>query len=247
MDEKLKERFAFPQSRGCSAMPIFLMLLFWVVFTASNGSAAGREKNGEAEAEEISVGSLVAMDVRHTVFEIIEGEGKGRKVSMTLKPAADKDAWILSFEGMYRFFLHRSPDGPVEIHKMELLEEKKRIAFSPPFTLIPVVQERDHLPQTGRVDIYDIENGKKAHQGEYTETFKDLRRADFTTPDGAKPGYLQENEFFIDLVFANIEIDLEIGWSDDRKLVYWRPTKTIEKIGLFTESSFRELAVSESP
>lgn len=245
----MKERYAFPNFRSRS-VSILLMLLFWIGFSASNSSdssAAGREKNSQAGAEEISVGALVSMESRHTVFEIIEGKGKGGKVSMTLKPAADKDAWVLTFEGLYRFFLHRSPEGAVRIKNMELLEKQKRIAFFPPFELIPIVQDRDQGSKTGRVDIFDMEDGEKAHQGEYTQHFKDLRRADFKTPDGAETGYLQRNGILIDLVFANIQIDLEIGWSDDQKLVYWRPTRTIEKIGLFTETNFRELAVSESP
>jgi len=107
---------------------------------------------------------------------------------------------------------------------MELLEKQKRIAFYSPFELIPIVQDRNQASKTGRVDIIDMENEKMTHQGEYTQHFKGLRRAYFQIPEGAKTGYLQRNGILIDLFFANIQVDLEIGWSDDRKLVYYHPS-----------------------
>ncbi|MFW6333357.1 MAG: hypothetical protein ACOC23_08655 [Thermodesulfobacteriota bacterium] len=101
------------------------------------------------------------------------------------------------------------------------------------------------LTSVGGVEIYDLETGEKSYAGTYTENLNGVSRTDFNTPTGMVKGYLVEYEFQIHLDYAFIRIDLESGWSNDQRLVHWRGKRTIEKFGLFGDTTYRSLAAAD--
>ncbi len=71
-----------------------------------------------------------------------------------------------------------------------------------------------------------------------------MSRTTFDTPAGPIKGHLLEYAFEIDLAYSNILLDPENGWPENRQLVYWRTKTTVEKLGLFGETTFRSLSLS---
>ena len=229
---------------------IALMPGLFLIFALSFSKAAGAQPNqtsadGRKAAEEIPAENLISLDPRKATFKIVQGEGEGKLVPMTLKASTKEGEWSLAFENLYRLLIFRAPDGAVQVHSMELMERNERVEFQPAFVLIPArIKAGQRTRRSGRVQVYDIEAGNQAYSGSYTEIIKELSRSDFNTPTGTIDGYLLEYEFEIRLDYADIRIDLANGWSKDQRLIFWRSKRTVSKLGLFGETTQRSMAVT---
>jgi hypothetical protein len=222
-----------------------LALLALPAWAGSNGSMV-RPEPGPHPRERMSADELVRLCPRAACFRIIRGKEAGRDVSMRLAPPEHfQEAWQLSFEGICRLYLRKTPQGAVRVGSMEMVKDGRRIRFTPSFPLVPHVLVPGRQIQTsGKAVIEDMDTGEQTNSGSYQQIVKALSRAVFETPAGPRKGYLLEHEFHLALDYSNLRIHLETGWSRSRKLVYWRTRTTIEKLGLFSTTAFRALAIT---
>ena len=228
-----------------------LCLSIWVLVAPGGSALAGdtetQPESGSEPAERLSADQLVELKDRKASFKIVQGKDSGQCVTMTLKaPAASRDAWQLNFEGICRLSLRRTPEGGLRVGRMEMLKDKKRLFFHPPFELIPpFFTPGKQIQRTGTADIENMETGKLTNSGSYCHEIQALSRTTLDTPAGPIEGYLLEYEFRVDLDYSDLQLNLETGWSKNRRLVYWRTQTTIEKLGLFSETKLRVLAITD--
>ena len=194
----------------------------------------------------ISAKTLVSLEPDRSFFRVTQGKGEGRRIEMTIEPAPNsKKQYKLTFKSLYRLYVTRKSDGSVHGQRLELIEKNKRITFNPGLELIPAKVAADQrIRATGNATLYDMESGEQTNTGSYFHVIEGLSRTTFDTPAGPIKGYLFEYGFEIDLEYGSVMLDLENGWSQDRELVYWRTKTTVEKLGLFGETTFRSLSLS---
>ena len=256
--KKSKEEPIVPLSLPSIRCRLFLLGWLFLIcgaipaFTAGGAPAlAGETKiqpeSGAPPVERLTADQLVELKARKGSFKIVQGKEKGKCVPMTLKaPATDGDVWQLTFDGICRLFLRQTPAGALRVHRMEMLKDKKRFLFHPPFELIPeFFTPGRQIQTTGTATIENMETGEGSNSGSYCHEIQALSRTTLDTPAGPVKGYLLEYEFRVDLEYSDIELNLETGWSENRRLVYWRTQTTIEKLGLFSETKLRALALTD--
>ncbi|MBS3759676.1 MAG: hypothetical protein KGY61_13555 [Desulfobacterales bacterium] len=221
------------------------LLLFFSIPLAATGAEPKNPKSGYPEEQGMSAEKLVSLDARKASFKVTRGKGEGKVIAMTLEPIDDRqNLYILEFKDLYRLHIFQAPDGAVYVKRLEIFEKNKRIAYRPHLELVPSqIAAEETIRTTGRAKIYNTETGEKANAGTYCYVFKGLTRTTFDTPAGSIRGYLFEYAFRINLGYSEVMIDMENGWSENRKLIYWRTKTTVEKLGMFGETTFRSLAV----
>lgn len=223
---------------------VVLLWLFLIPLTAGGGELKNPEP-GCSEKQGMPAEKLVSLDAREATFKICRGKDEGKVIPMTLEPTADsQNEYVLEFEGLYRLDIFQATDGAVYIKRLNLFEQNKQISYLPDLTLIPSqIAAEETIRTTGRAKIYNTETGEKTNTGNYCYVFKEVTRTTFDTPAGSIKGYLFEYAFRMDLEHSKVTIDMENGWSENRKLIYWRTKTTVEKLGIFGETTFRSLAV----
>jgi len=215
--------------------------------TAGAETASQEAEVRQSRKKAISAKSLVSLEPQRAVFKVTQGKGEGRHIGMTMEPLQNgKEQYRLTFEGLYRLYISRKPDGSVHGNCLELIEKNKRIRFKPDLELIPAMTTTDqHSRATGCATFYDLESGEQTNTGSYLYVYEGLSRTTLETPAGTIEGHLFEYSFQIDLKYSKVTLDLENGWSKNRDLVYWRTKTTVEKLGLFGETTFRSMALLE--
>lgn len=215
-------------------------------FRIAAAEASSPEFEGsQNKQKKLSAKSLASLQPERSVFKVIRGKGKGRRIKMTMEPLPDAEGrYRLTFEGLYRLYISRKPDGSVHGSCLELIEKNKRIRFKPDLELIPSTMATDQrIRATGCAALYDLESGEETNTGSYLYVIEGLSRTTLETPAGTIKGHLFEYSFQIDLKYSKVILDLENGWSENRKLVYWRTKTKVEKLGLFGETTFRSMAL----
>lgn len=74
--------------------------------------------------------------------------------------------------------------------------------------------------------------------------FKDKQRLFFHPPFELIPEFFTPGRQIQTTGKADIK-NMETGWSKNRRLIYWRTQTTIEKLGLFSETKLRALAITD--
>ncbi|HMA66677.1 MAG TPA: hypothetical protein VKO20_02550, partial [Desulfosalsimonadaceae bacterium] len=207
--------------------------------------ARPQELSGK-EKERISGVDLFDMHPQKDRFRIIHGKGKGEAIAMRLEPYAEPgNKWRLVFADLYRLMLVKAPDGAVNIEQLEICRKDRKITFSPSFPLLPAqLVAGKKIRTSGTMKLKGLGDNKEAKSGRYTHVVKSLSRTELDTPAGTRAGYLLEYTCRIELPYSRIRIDLETGFDGRKRLVYWREQTTVEKFGLFSETSFRTLAAA---
>ncbi|MFO7839647.1 MAG: hypothetical protein R6X08_09140 [Desulfosalsimonadaceae bacterium] len=200
----------------------------------------------DKEKERMSGVHLFDMRPQKARFRIIHGKDEGERVAMRLEPFSDSgNKWRLAFSGLYRLSLTKAPEGAVKVQQLKICRKDRKINFSPSFPLLPAQLVAGEKTRTsGTIKITGPDNGSETKSGKYTHVVKSLSRTKLDTPAGPRTGYLLEYTCSIELPYSSIRIDLEAGFDIDKRLAYWREQTTIEKLGLFSKTSFRTLAVT---
>ncbi len=225
-----------------TALVIALMELFNTLPAPGAEQRAGDRK--ELEKERLPAEEIVELAPQKACFQILQGKHEGKLVPMNLDCISEEEnKWVLYFKDLYRLRIWLAPSSAVVVKKLEIFSNKKKIDFCPPFNLVPeeFVAGRK-VRKSGKVSVFDMETGKKVDSGHYCQVINSLSRTTFDIPAGKKKGYLLEYEFYIDLSYSYIQIDLETGWSMEKRPVYWRTKTTLKKFGIFSETSIHCLA-----
>jgi hypothetical protein len=225
----------------------FVLAVAALLAPAYAQSPVSAQKNSPDTQKGMAANKLISLKPGQSSFEITQGKGEGRRIKMSIRQLPDSEKqYTLTFKSLYRLYLTRDADGSVHGRCLELTEKNKRITFDPALELVPSVIAVDHqIRATGSATLYDMDSGEQTNSGSYFYMLKGLSRTTFDTPAGPINGHLFEYCFEVDLGLSNVMLDLENGWSRERQLVYWRTKTTVEKLGLFGETTFRSLALSK--
>ncbi len=210
-------------------------------FAAATSSHAQRP-------DERSSDQLLPLDDSSKRFDVLIGEEKGSRLRMSLVRQNDSGDWMLTFDGLYRMLLHRNGEGEIECERLEILEENKGVRYDPPVRLIPAtVKAAQTVTTSGTCEVIDLENDEVTMRGEYEHTLERVSRTQINIPAGTVEGHLIEFSHTIDLDNATLTVELEMGTTEaeGEGLVYWRVKRTIEKLGLFGDTTIRELGCAE--
>lgn len=226
----------------------FVLSVFVLLAPAYAQSTEPASENNPDKQKGMAANKLISLKPGQSPFKITQGKGEGRRIKMNIRQLPDSQKqYTLTFKSLYRLYLTLDADGTVHGRCLELMEKNKRITFDPALELVPsVIAVDQQIRSTGSATLYDMDSGEQTKSGSYFYMLKGLSRTTFDTPAGPINGHLFEYCFEVDLGLSNVMLDLENGWSRERQLVYWRTKTTVEKLGLFGETTFRSLALSKN-
>ncbi|MFG0328983.1 MAG: hypothetical protein ACF8PN_03700 [Phycisphaerales bacterium] len=200
-------------------------------------------------ADTRSANELLPLNETRKSFKILAGENEGEYRDMTLERRdGETEQWILTMDSLYRMRLHRAESGEIMCDRLDLVSEDKATRYDPPIRLIPAsVRAAETTTSKGRAEVIDLETGKVSRTGRYTHALRKVSHVRLDVPAAEVEGYLLEFDHEIDLDMATLTIDLELGSTvgEGEGLVYWRSKSTIEKVGLFGDTTIQALGAAE--
>lgn len=206
-------------------------------------------EDSPAENERLASKALLPLNRSSKNFQSLRTESDIEgDVRMTLRGAdGSDDRWLLSFEGLYEMHLSRREDGAVVCGRLDILEENKSVRYEPPVRLIPAtVRAAESVTTRGRASVHALDTGEQTRSGNYEHTLVRVSMSDVSLPVGTIRCTLAEFDHSVDFTWGSLAIDLTLGTTEERGegLVYWRAVQTIEKLGLFGETTVRELGAA---
>jgi hypothetical protein len=179
-------------------------------------------------------------------YLVLRGRDEGQTVTVSLQPA-DGRSWELAIGNRYRLHLSLAVDGALVLERIENLERDRTILLSPAIKIVPadVVAGRQER-SSGAVRVRVRTSGRDLYGGSYAFELKGVRRSEFDTPAGDITGVLLEHEADLQFPLTRVHLDLETGWSPDRRVVYVRIKSTRETVGIFGQTAVYEMVIAGS-
>lgn len=202
----------------------------------------------QAGDERPQAAELMPLEAREQQFRVIEGAGEGERPTLALEPAADapRGEWRLQLEGFNEIYLQRAEDGSIEITQIRLPEENNRIVFEKPLTLLPAqLQAGETYTEQTTARIYDTQTGEQTRSGSVQHEVTPVGAMRFDLPAGQERGYLVRMQQTVDLDNADLDLNLEAGFVPGEGMVHRRLQYTIEKLGLFGDTTTRTAVLAE--
>jgi hypothetical protein len=223
---------------------------------AGPAQAAARQAPGvppQVPAAEMDLPMVPAEEIlplvaQRRMFEIVEGDGRGQRMPLVLRPAAtgERGTWVLEMDDLTTLYLERDASGNVLVVRMDLPGEGYAIVYQPPVRLIPSrLHPELRIEEQSQARVLDLATNALEHQGPALHTIKSVTRTRFDTPGGEQEGYMVVIEHSINLRGANLSLDLEGGYLPGEGMVYRRLRYTIMRIGLFGSTTRRTAVVVE--
>jgi hypothetical protein len=202
----------------------------------------------EEELPMVPAEQILPLVEQRRIFEIVEGDERGKRLPMVLRPAApdERGTWVMEMDDLTTLFLTRDEAGNVLVVRMDLPREGYAIVYTPPVRLIPSrIHPELRVEETSQAQVLDLATGSLEHEGEATHTIKSVTRTRFDTPGGEQEGYMVVIEHSIDLRGAHLTMELESGYLPGEGMVYRRVRYTIVRLGLFGSTTRRTAVVVE--
>lgn len=179
-------------------------------------------------------------------YLVLRGRDEGQTVTISLRPS-DGDSWELAIGDRYRLHLSLAADGALVLGRIENLERDRTILLSPAIEIVPAEvvaggQERS----SGAVRVRIRGSGRDLYGGRYVFELKGVRRSGFDTPAGDIEGVLLEHAADLQFPLTRVRLDLETGWSHDRRVVYVRVKSTRESVGIFGQTAVQEMVIAHN-
>jgi len=205
----------------------------------------GVEPPSHAVAERRQATGIVAFARRTETYLVLRGINEGKLVAMSLAPVGDLNEWDVTVDDRYRLRLALSADGAVRLVRLDNLQRDRRVNLEPPVELIPAgITAGEPVRSSGAVRVRTRSSERGLYSGTYALELKGLGRTAFETPVGELAGVLLGYEADLAFPLTRLHLDLETGWSPDRRLIYLRLKSTRETIGLFGQTAIHELILN---
>lgn len=200
------------------------------------------------EEEGISTEDWFPLEERETVYEITEGEDEGERAVERFSPVdGEEDRWRLEMEGRRTTTVQVRPDGELNVMEQVLPKKEMRWVFDPPATMLPPrLVEGQPIRESGKVRVYDTEDGEEEHAGTYTQELELITtNGEVETPAGEQAGYHVRAIQIFDLSLADIRLEMNFVFHPEDGLVYQHMARKTEKVGLFEDDWVEEMRLEE--
>ena len=199
--------------------------------------------------EAITPADIFVFKPYERTFTGTEGPRTGQKMLVTQEQGqgeGDQAYWRLTIEGLCRMFVTRQEDGDLILTRMEQIDKNKAVEYRPAVLLLPSrLKAGTAIVQTGHAYVFDLDSGEHTRTGTYDHSIASVTRSQLRLPAGTMNGYLLAYEHDIDVPMATMKLDLDMAYVPDVGLVYLRQKSTVEKLGLFGETTISGLALAE--
>lgn len=219
-----------------------LSLIFTHTTPEQSANKQAPEESAYRTPEVVSQADLLRVDRHKKQFRITDGTGEGDTVAMRLK-TEQGGGLTLEFEGLYRIALVEE-NGALCMRRFEMIEEGQTVEYDPVVVFIPATAQAGR-EIASRAEARVLEAGETTNVGTAEHVIGRIARGEFTLPGGSYEGFLIEFEHTLNVPLATITIDLEIGTDGDEGIIYWRAKSVEEKLGMFGETTIRQLEVTE--
>ncbi len=219
------------------------LLACWSLPLSSETAAADPPPVGILEHHRAA--DIVALRSITDRYLVLRGRDEGQTVTVSLRPS-DGQTWELAIGDRYRLHLSLAADGALVLGRIENIERDRLILLSPAIEIVPAevvagAQERS----LGAVRVRTRTSGRDLYGGSYAFELKGVRRSGFDTPAGDIEGVLLEHAADLQFPLTRVHLDLETGWSRDRRVVYVRVKSTRENVGIFGQTAVQEMVIAQ--
>lgn len=244
--------------RCLTMRPIYVSLvctMLWLL-TATAVPAwakAGDEVAADAPAkrERVEGASLWPLERGDATFELTGGEREEPEIVQQRTAAVEgrKGAWQVELEGVNTLYVVRTRSGATRLYRLDMPEAGEggyAAVFLDPVTVLPATLEPGDLPrEKSRVQIFNLATGELQHEGTARSEITNVGKATLDTPAGKFDGYLLELDLTLDMDMAQMRLHFDCGLAPGRGIVYRRVRSTLEKLGLFGETTQREAKLTK--
>jgi hypothetical protein len=189
---------------------------------------------------------ILPLEAQRRMFEIVEGDERGQRMPMVLRPAAagERGTWVLEMDDLTTLYLTRDEAGNVLIVRMDLPHEGYAVVYNPPVRLIPSTLHPElRVEEESQAQVLDLATGSLEQEGPALHTIRSVTRTRFDTLDGEQEGYMVVIEHSIKVRQADLSMELEAGYLPGEGMVYRRLRYTILRLGVFGSTTRRTAVV----
>ncbi len=237
-----------PRLMGLS---VFLInaIFFWSINPAANAQDSEDDQPKQDAPEAITPEDVFVFEPYSRPFLAIEGEQAGDWIAVTLARHEDANGvWVLTIDGVSRFYLANAADGDVVITRMDQIDSDKAVVYSPPLVLLPSrLEAGTSFRQSGKADVYSLESGEQTETGTYSHELTHVSRTTLKIPAGRLSGYLLDYHHRVEVPLAVLDLSCDIAFVPNVGLAYIRQKTTLEKMGMFGDTTVRGFALGKLP
>ncbi len=192
-----------------------------LIGVALSTAGATIAETSASTVQEIEAAELFPLAPGESMFEVVDGDGEGRRVVLELIAADGEGRWEVRFGDYNILHLSELPDGGVLLTGLDVLTQGQTVLYEPPVVLLPgrIVPDRT-WSASGRATVVNRETQEVEHTGEYQHRVMPITRERYATPAGDYDGFLVPIEQTIDLeAQAVIRLWLDLGFFPGKGLV----------------------------
>ncbi|WP_290784998.1 hypothetical protein [Halomonas sp.] len=192
-----------------------------LIGVALSTAGATIAETSASTVQEIEAAELFPLAPGESMFEVVDGDGEGRRVVLELIAADGEGRWEVRFGDYNILHLSELPDGSVLLTGLDVLTQGQTVLYEPPVVLLPgrIVPDRT-WSASGRATVVNRETQEVEHTGEYQHRVMPITRERYATPAGDYDGFLVPIEQTIDLeAQAVIRLWLDLGFFPGKGLV----------------------------
>ncbi|WP_290797719.1 hypothetical protein [Halomonas sp.] len=192
-----------------------------LIGVALSTAGATIAETSASTVQEIEAAELFPLAPGESMFEVVDGDGEGRRVVLELIAADGEGRWEVRFGDYDILHLSELPDGSVLLTGLDVLTQGQTVLYEPPVVLLPgrIVPDRT-WSASGRATVVNRETQEVEHTGEYQHRVMPITRERYATPAGDYDGFLVPIEQTIDLeAQAVIRLWLDLGFFPGKGLV----------------------------
>lgn len=171
----------------------------------------------------LTAAELFPLEPRSRAFSIVDGDGEGQTVTMTLRQSDEEQPrhWKLEFGNLNTLHLIENRDGSITVDRLDITTERETVLYEPPALLLPaaIVPGRS-WQASGIARVWDWDAERFEHRGRYQHEIPAVTTERFITPSGTYEGVLLELDQTVDFeAAAQIRLNLDSGFLAGEGLV----------------------------
>lgn len=171
----------------------------------------------------LTAAELFPLEPRSRAFSIVDGDGEGQTVTMTLRRSDEEQPrhWELEFGNFNTLHLIESRDGSIKVDRLDIRTERETVLYEPPVLLLPaaIVPGRS-WQASGTARVWDWDEEKFQQRGHYQHEIQPVTTERFITPSGTYEGVSLELDQTVNLEApAEIRLHLDSGFLAGEGLV----------------------------
>jgi len=108
-----------------------------LIGVALSTAGATIAETSASTVQEIEAAELFSLAPGESMFEVVDGDGEGRRVVLELIAADGEGRWEVRFGDYNILHLSELPDGGVLLTGLDVLTQGQTVLYEPPVVLLP--------------------------------------------------------------------------------------------------------------